>query len=406
MLCRRRPEGEDRRPRVAKAMLTQGTERKTMETATRSPQSLKPVRQAAPGRTREPRLTFARLAAARGAAGEAAGVRSAASTPASAARVEECKALYRQAASYLEQVFAAVRERKPFEIETGLGIIRQMAAESSPMDPLFSLALHLDDCRRFAVHHSVNVAVYAVKMAAHLGYDARRQERVGLAALLHDVGMALVPENIVNKQGPLSASELEALKGRPDSAFKILQGLGPEHAYLAECAAQVYERVDGSGYPQGLKAAEIHEFAQIIGLLDLYEALVHSRPNREKLGFFEAVKYIFKSCKTQFQRPHMKALLSLFTVFPIHSYVRLNSDAVGKVVETYPDQPMRPRLRVLFDSQGRPVLTERILTLSDQPLLNIVACVSDKEISLIKRGVPAGPAPSPQSCPMVPEPIL
>ncbi len=351
-------------------------------------------------------FTFARLAADQSAVGAKPGVRTVVSPPVPAACDAERKELYRQAGLYLEQVFAAVRARKPFEIETGLKIVRQMAAESSPRDPLFSLALHLDDRLQFAVHHSVNVAVYAVKMAPYLGYDVHRQEQVGLAGLLHDVGMALVPENIVNKQGPLSASEMQALKERPNLAFKILQGLGQEYAYLAECAAQVYERMDGTGYPQGLSAVEINEFAQVISLLDLYEALVHSRPNRDKLGFFDAVKYIFKSCKTQFQRSHMKALLRLFTVFPIHSYVRLNSDAIGKVVETYPDQPMRPKVRVVFDSQRRKVLTERMITLAEEPLLNIVACVSQKEIKQIIRGIPAGPAPSPESWLTVPEPIL
>ncbi len=357
-------------------------------------------------RTGKQQFTFARLAAARSAGGAKPSLPAAAFPTAPTACDEERKALYREAAQYLEQVFAAVRERKTFEVETGLGIVRKMGAENSPRDPLFSLALHLDDRLQFAVHHSVNVAVYAVKMAGHLGYDSRRQEQVGLAGLLHDVGMALVPESIVNKQGPLSDSELGALRERPNIGFKILQGLGPGYAYLAECAAQLYERMDGTGYPQGLEAAEIGEFAQVIGLLDLYEALVHSRPNRDKLGFFDAVKYIFKSCKTQFQRQHMKALLSLFTVFPINSYVRLNSDAIGKVVETYPDQPMRPKVRIVFDSQRRKVLTERIVTLAEEPLLNIVACVSQEEIKQIIRGIPAGPMPSPGSCPVVAEPIL
>jgi HD-GYP domain-containing protein (c-di-GMP phosphodiesterase class II) len=377
-----------------------------MGIVTRPHSSLETGLDAKPRSTADVKFTFARLAAARGARGENPGARPAAAPPAPAARDEERKSLYRQAGHYLEQVFAAVRQRKPFEIETGLGIVRRMSAESCPRDPLFSLALHLDDRLQFAVHHSVNVAVYAVKMAPHLGYDARRQEQIGLAGLLHDVGMALVPESLVNKPGPLSQAELNTIKERPNTAYRILQGLGPDCAYLAECAAQVCERLDGTGYPRGLQAGEINEFAQIIGLLDLYEALVHSRPNRDKLSFFDAVKYIFKSCKTQFERTHMKALLSLFTVFPMHSYVRLNSDAIGKVVETYPDQPLRPKVRIVFDSQRRKVLTERIVTLAEEPLLNIVACVSQQEIKDVIRGVPAGPAPSPQSCPVVTEPVL
>ena len=149
---------------------------------------------------------------------------------------------------------------------------------------------------------------------------------------------------------------------------------------MIETAAQVYERIDGSGYPRGLKGDEIHEYAQIIGLLDMYEALIHSRPQRDKLTHYTAVKEVINTCKHRFQRKHLKSMLSIFTLFPIHSYVRLNSNAIGKVLETYADQPMRPRIQILYDSQRRKVLTERIVVLPDNPLLNIVGSVPESEI--------------------------
>ncbi len=82
-------------------------------------------------------------------------------------------------------------------------------------------------------------------------------------------------------------------------------------------------------------------------------------PRRDKLTHFTAVKEIINTCKNRFQRKHLKLLLSIFTVFPIHSYVRLNSNAIGKVIETYADQPMRPKLQIVFDSQRRKVLTRK-----------------------------------------------
>jgi len=159
-----------------------------------------------------------------------------------------------------------------------------------------------------------------------------------------------------------------------------MRSFGDGFAYLAESAAQVYERVDGSGYPRAMRGEEIHEYAQVIGLLDMYEALIHSRPHREKLTHFTAVKEIINTCKNRFQRKHLKSLLNIFTAFPIHSFVRLNSNAIGKVIETYPEQPMRPKLKIVYDSQKRKVLTERIVALPDNPLLNIVDSVSESEI--------------------------
>jgi HD-GYP domain-containing protein (c-di-GMP phosphodiesterase class II) len=314
--------------------------------------------------------------------------------------------LHASACDYLNQVFHAVRNRKGFSLGPGLAILQEMAADSPAPDELFIAALHMDDRYQFAIHHSVNVGVYAVKMAQDLGFDPDRQVQIGMAGLLHDLGMALIPENIVYKESPLGLEEMTALRNRPNVAYQILQCLTPKYAYMAECAAQVYERLDGSGYPRGLKSDEIHEFAQIIGLLDLYEALVHSRPNREKLSFFEAVKYIFKSCKTQFQRHYMKSLLRVFTVFPIHSCVQLNSEAFGRVIEINADQPMRPKLQIIYDSQRRKVLTKRVVSLAEAPLLNILRCVSDREIQELVEGIPASPNPSEHGCETVAEPIL
>ena len=115
-------------------------------------------------------------------------------------------------------------------------------------------------------------------------------------------------------------------------------------------------------------------------MLDTYEALIHARPQRDKLTPFTAVKEIINTGKDRFDRKYLKALLNTFTVFPLHSYVRLNSDAIGKVIETYPDQPMRPKIRIEYDSQNQKVLTDRIVALPEDSLLHIVDSVTDEEI--------------------------
>jgi hypothetical protein len=102
----------------------------------------------------------------------------------------------------------------------------------------------------------------------------------------------------------------------------------------------------------------------------------------------------------------MKSLLRVFTVFPVHSYVQLNSEAIGRVVETHPDQPMRPKLQILFDSQRRKTLAERTVALAEEPLLNIVRCVPEAEITDLLRGGAAAAQPPEDNCDTVQEPIL
>jgi HD-GYP domain-containing protein (c-di-GMP phosphodiesterase class II) len=299
-----------------------------------------------------------------------------------------CRGLYDHVCNYLRQVMDAAKNGKSFDLAPGVRILQKMAEIDHHRDELFIMAIHRDDPFKYVTHHSVNVAIYALAMAEDLGLSKHGRLEVALAALLHDVGMAVIPDDILYKPEELSRKEIGILRQRPNYSYKILRPFGDEFAYLAESAAQVYERVDGSGYPRALRGDEIHEYAQIIGLLDMYEALIHSRPQREKLTPFTAVKEIIIACKNRFQRKHLKSLLSIFTAFPIYSFVRLNSNAIGKVIETYPEQPMRPKLQILYDSQKRKVLTERIVVLPDNPLLNIVDSVPVSEIQALSKSQP------------------
>jgi HD-GYP domain-containing protein (c-di-GMP phosphodiesterase class II) len=295
------------------------------------------------------------------------------------------KVLYEEAMSYLNQAMGAVRNHEEFSLDTGLQIIRKMAQGNPSQDPVLIMALHVNDRFKFVLHHGVNVAVYAIKLAKHLGFSQEKQIEIGLAGLLHDVGTVAIPDEVIYKQKKLNQKEINLFRGRPNYSAKILNAFGHDYAYLVECAAQVHERIDGSGYPRGVHGNEINEYAKIIGLLDVWEALIHSRPQRDKLVPFTAVKEIINTSKNRFEKKYLKALLNTFTVFPLYSYVRLNSDAIGKVIETYPDQPMRPKVRIIYDSQKQKVLINRIVALPDDPLLHIVDSVTDEEIRQIAK---------------------
>ncbi|UCD32356.1 MAG: HD domain-containing protein, partial [Desulfobacterales bacterium] len=291
------------------------------------------------------------------------------------------KELYEKARKYLKDVFESVRLEKTISLNPGIQIINDMIALQSSKDTLFLRTFQYDDLDEFVVTHPVNVAIYAIRMAEHLGWRKDRQVDLGMAALLHDVGMASIPDELLFKEGRLSDAECRIIKERSNYAYNILKTFKDDYAYLAECALHVNERLDGSGYPMGLKGDEISEIAQIIGLVDVYEALIHSRPQREKLPHFTAIKEIIKLGKNIFQKQYLKTLLNIFSRFPIFSYVRLNSNAIGRVIETYPGQPVSPKVQIVFDSENRRLLTERIINLQENPQFTIVDSVSEEELN-------------------------
>lgn len=254
-------------------------------------------------------------------------------------------------------------------------IVGKMAAAQpdGPADPLFLQALHQDDPGNYHLYNPVNVAVFSIKLARRLEWEAEDVVKVGVAALLHDVGMGLIPEELIHKEGPLSRREVDAMRKRPIHGHRILQeSFGKAHGWLAETVLQVHERIDGSGYPNGLKGDAIHRYAQVVGLMDFYDALIHSRPQGQKFSYLSAAKEILRSGKDGYAKIYLRALIRLFTAFPLHSRVRLNTNAVGRVIATYPDSPLRPKIEILSDAQGRKPKEREIIDLPDHPLIYVV----------------------------------
>ena len=285
------------------------------------------------------------------------------------------KALYAAAFSYIGSVLRAARRQHPFSLEKAFKIVGKMAAaqpDAAP-DSLFLQALYQDDPANYHLYNPVNGSVFSIKIAQGLDWEAEDVVKVGVAALLHDVGMGLIPEELIHKEGPLSRKEIDAMRKRPVHGHRILhEAFGPDHGWLAETALQVHERIDGSGYPNGLKGDAIHPYAQVVGLTDFYDALIHSRPQGEKFSYLSAVKEILRTSKNGYRKTCLRALIRLFTAFPIHSQVRLNTNAVGRVIATYPDNPLRPSIEILYDAQGRKPKEQEIIDLPDHPLIYVV----------------------------------
>jgi len=285
------------------------------------------------------------------------------------------KPLYEEMLAYIEKVYASAGSGEDFSVKEGESLVKRIADFGADQDSLFVLALHEDYRKRYLISHAANVSIFSIRLAENLGFDKKRTVETGLAALLHDIGTVRIPEEIISKKAGLTQKEMGILRQRPVFSHEILSGLGDDWQYLAQTAIQVYERIDGSGYPYGLAGKEINEYARIIGLVDVYEALIHSRPQRERFLHFSAIKEIIKTGKAKFERRCLKALVNVFSIFPLYSYIKLNSGAIGMVIGTHPDRPLRPRLKIIYDSRGQRLPADRIVDLTEHPLLYIVDSV-------------------------------
>lgn len=215
--------------------------------------------------------------------------------------------------------------------------------------------------------HSVNTCILAVQVGLGLDYNKSKLMQLGIASLLHDVGMVTVLD-IVSKPGRLTPEEYSQVKGHTLYDAKILSQVADGRDIDTEIPQAVirehHERYNGTGYPQGIKEDEINEYARIVGLVDVYEALTHSRPYRKEMLPHQVLKKVAAESGRLFQPDVVKSLINQLTIYPVGSLVQLSSGEIARVAVPNKDLPLRPVVNIIFDKEGQPLAKLRSIDLS------------------------------------------
>jgi len=191
-------------------------------------------------------------------------------------------------------------------------IRRYVAQLEAAFKSTVQVATNLSEMRDpYTTGHSRRVAEIATALSAELGFDAQRQEGMRVAGYLHDIGKISVPSEILAKPGRLEPIEFDLVKEHAQGGYDILKGV--EFPWpVAEVARQHHERIDGSGYPQGLKGEEILLEARILAVADVVEAMSSDRPYRPGLGIDSALAEIERGRGSAYDPGVVDACLKLF----------------------------------------------------------------------------------------------
>lgn len=290
---------------------------------------------------------------------------------------EKVRAYYRGLFERAIDVRNRVKKDQKISHSPILSILHEIV-EGDFIDELYEYALSVPSDDELP-SHSISVTLASLKVGKGMGYNTKRLLRLGLTAFLENVGMYKISEEILQKKGTLSSNEIDIIRKHPETSARILGEMGEVFKELGEVTRQIHERIDGSGYPLGLKGEEIHEAASIIGLIDVYMAMIKNRPYRDKQIQTNAVKSVLEIGKGKFPPRVVKEFFNQISLFPVNTYVRLNNKSIGRVITTDKKQPMRPTIEILYDGLGRKMEEPQKIKLSESPLLHIAGTVDEKE---------------------------
>jgi HD-GYP domain-containing protein (c-di-GMP phosphodiesterase class II) len=180
---------------------------------------------------------------------------------------------------------------------------------------------------------SVRMSVLAMAIAMEMGWDEELVREVGECGLVHDWGMYRLEEHIRVQNSSLSASDRQLMAQHPLYTFEMLEKMQELPDGVRIAAAQVHEKLDGSGYPRGLKEAAIHPYAKILHVADAYVSLTEETWGRPAYVPYDVMVYLLSQVKTRcISIEAVRALLNVVALFPIGSHVQLSDGSEARVI--------------------------------------------------------------------------
>ena len=200
--------------------------------------------------------------------------------------------------------------------------------------------------------HMVNVSILTMGQAQALGIDGRLLREFGLSALMHDIGKVRTPHEILNKPDRLTDEEFAVMRRHPVEGAEILRQT-PEMPILAPVVAfEHHLRLDGSGYPP-VKRTALNIGTMLCSIADVYDAMRSQRAYQKAQPSERVLAVLKRDDGSHFDRHLVRRFVQLLGVYPPGTLVKLNTNEVGVVMRVHAPDPFRPRVKVLFDKEGR-----------------------------------------------------
>lgn len=195
----------------------------------------------------------------------------------------------------------------------------------------------------YTFKHSVDVATIGMVIAKKQGFSAKQIHEVGIVGLLHDLGKSKIPNEILNKAGKLTEEEASVMQQHPVLGYRILSEKQDITDEVMRGVLQHHEKINGRGYPLGLKGEQISPYAKVISVADIYDALVTERPYKKPMTQRDAVEMIM-ALTDELDITVMRSFLSSVILYPVGCIVQLSNGEAAKVVENNAEYLLRPKV--------------------------------------------------------------
>jgi len=265
----------------------------------------------------------------------------------------------------IRETFNNIKINKDIETENIKDVVNDIIDEIFYSKNTIINMVKLETYDSYTFSHSVNVAILSLLMGKIMNLNKNDLYKLGLGALLHDIGKVFIPEKILKKNDELTEEEYEVVKRHPILGYNYTKENTDIDAVSRAIVLHHHERIDGSGYPEKQKGNETHKFAKLVAVTDVFDALTSNRIYRKQWPVHEAIEYLMANAECKFCYDYVAIFTRSIAVYPNGSMVVLSDGRKGIVRKQNVNFPTRPVINIIKENK-------RVETINLMDNINIV----------------------------------
>jgi HD-GYP domain-containing protein (c-di-GMP phosphodiesterase class II) len=260
-------------------------------------------------------------------------------------------------------VIQHIRSGKGLELEKVESVVEDLVDSILRNPEALQLVARLRESDEAAYGHALQVAVLMVSFGRETGFAREELSHLGQIGMLLDIGKLRVSPALLHKPGNLTPEEFVEVKRHVDWGMELIRASGKVHPKILEGIHQHHERLDGSGYPRGLKDKQIGPFGRMAGIVDCFSAMTSPRPYADAMSPYEAMRQLQTWGETFFNAGLIQQFIQAIGIFPVGTLVELSTGESAVVIEQHKAHRLKPKVLIVADSDGAALKVPIILDL-------------------------------------------
>ena len=224
----------------------------------------------------------------------------------------------------------------------------------------------------YTYRHSVNVSILSILTAKSMGYMENEIKEIAMGALLHDIGKAAIGPDLLNKTERLSDEEMTRMKSHPERGYQLVKNMKHVPYAVKQIIRYHHEKLDGSGYPEGMKGLQIPRYVRIVTLCDMYDAMSTTRTYRKKMPIHTTLEILMKDATYKIDPEVYRHMTMRICLFPTGLGVLLSDGQVGIISKYKHQNPTRPNVQIVDMKTTKGKIVTRELNLEIERTLFII----------------------------------